>query len=73
MSASPAFRNGDVIRLGAPAGRLEVLVSEEVWSRREHAEADLSHAHDGMGRGLFAAVRGQVGAADEGAAIFPLA
>ncbi len=65
------IRNGDVIRLDAPAGRLEVLVSEEVWSRRGHAEADLSQAHVGMGRELFAAFRGQVGPADEGAAIFP--
>ena len=65
------IRNGDVIRLDAPAGRLDLLVSEEVWSRRGHAEADLSHAHVGVGRELFAAVRGQVGAADEGAAIFP--
>jgi phosphogluconate dehydratase len=67
------IRNGDVIRLDAPAGRLDVLVSEEVWSRRGHAEADLSRAHVGVGRELFAAFRGQVGAADEGAAIFPSA
>ena len=65
------IRNGDVIRLDAIAGRLDVLVSEEVWSRRGHAEADLSQAHVGMGRELFAAFRGQVGPADEGAAIFP--
>ena len=67
------IRDGDVIRLDARAGRLDVLVSDDVWSNRGHAEADLSHAHVGMGRELFAAFRGGVGAADEGAAIFPAA
>jgi len=64
------IRNGDVVRLDAVAGRLDVMVDAEVWARRGHAEADLSHAHVGMGRELFAAFRGEVGAADEGAAIF---
>ena len=36
------IRNGDVIRLDAPAGRLEVKVADDVWARRPHAEADLS-------------------------------
>ena len=36
------IRNGDVIRLDAPAGRLEVMVADDVWSRRPHAEADLT-------------------------------
>ena len=67
------IRNGDVVRLDAPQGRLDVLVEPEVWARRGHAEADLSHSHVGMGRELFAAFRGQVGAADEGAAIFSAA
>ncbi len=67
------IRNGDVIRLDAPAGRLDVLVDPDVWARRGHAEADLTRSHVGMGRELFAAFRGQVGAADEGAAIFPAA
>ena len=67
------IRNGDVVRLDAPRGVLDVLVDPAVWARRGHAEADLSHAHVGMGRELFSAFRGQVGAADEGAAIFPAA
>ena len=67
------IRNGDVVRLDAREGRLDVLVDAEVWARRGHAESDLSRSHVGMGRELFSAFRGQVGAADEGAAIFPAA
>ena len=64
-------RDGDVIRLDAPAGRLEVMVADDVWARRPHAEADLSASHIGVGRELFGVFRGAVGSADEGAAIFP--
>jgi phosphogluconate dehydratase len=67
------IRNGDVVRLDARQGRLDVLVDQDVWARRGPAEADLSRSHIGMGRELFASFRGQVGAADEGAAIFPTA
>ena len=65
------IRNGDVIRLDAPAGRLDVMVADDVWARRPHAEADLSASHVGVGRELFSVFRGSVGSADEGAAIFP--
>jgi phosphogluconate dehydratase len=67
------IRNGDVIRLDAPAGRLDVLVADDVWGQRPHAEADLTGSHIGVGRELFAVFRGAVGSADEGAAIFPAA
>ena len=65
------IRNGDVIRLDASAGRLDVLVADDVWAQRPHAEADLSGSHIGMGREMFGVFRGAVGSADEGAAIFP--
>ena len=52
------IRNGDVVRLDAPQGRLEVLVDDEAWARRGHAEVDLSRSHVGMGRELFASFRG---------------
>ena len=65
------LRDGDVIRLDAPAGRLEVLVADDVWARRPHAEADLTASHVGVGRELFGVFRGAVSSADEGAAIFP--
>ena len=67
------IRNGDVIRLDAPAGRLEVLVADDVWAHRPHAEADLSGSHVGVGRELFGVFRGAVSSADEGVAIFPAA
>src|SRR5579863_9482092 len=65
------IRDGDVIRLDAPAGRLEILVADDVWARRPHAEADLTQSHTGVGRELFGVFRGAVSSADEGAAIFP--
>ena len=57
------IRNGDVIRLDAPAGRLEVMVADDVWARRPHAEADLSASHVGVGRELFSGLprRGRLG------------
>ncbi len=64
------IRDGDVVRLDAPKGRLEVLVDPAAWAERGQAEADLSRSHFGVGRELFAAFRGAVSAADEGAAIF---
>jgi phosphogluconate dehydratase len=67
---SGKIRNGDVIRRDARAGRLEVMVADDVWSRRPHAAADLSASHLGVGRQLFVVFRDAVGSADESAAIF---
>jgi phosphogluconate dehydratase len=64
------IRDGDIIRLDATNGRLEVTAAGEDWTARAPAEADLSAAHVGVGRELFGAFRASVGAADEGAAIF---
>ncbi len=64
------IRDGDVIRLDAPAGRLEVLVDEAEWAGRENEDYDLSASHTGIGRDLFSAFRAGVGRADEGASIF---
>ena len=63
-------RTGDVIRLDAVAGTLQALVSAEVWATREVAQPDAAHraAHaQGLGRELFAGLRRNVGAAEEGA------
>ncbi len=60
-------RNGDMIRLDADKGILEVLVSEtELASRIPAANRAESH-HLGCGRELFAAFRHQVGSAESGA------
>jgi phosphogluconate dehydratase len=62
------IRDGDVIRLDATAGRLEVKVGPEEWAARQLASADLASAHVGCGRELFSAFRAAVGPADAGAA-----
>jgi phosphogluconate dehydratase len=63
-------RDGDPVRVDAPAGRLEVLVDRAEWDARAPATADLSGSHAGVGRELFAAFRASVGRADAGAAVF---
>ena len=60
-------RDGDLVRLDAEAGVLEVLAD---LSDRPAAEADLSASHYGIGRELFAPFRNVVGAAEAGATIF---
>jgi phosphogluconate dehydratase len=62
--------NGDMIRLDAISGRLEVLVDAAEWSSRTPVTADLSANDFGAGRELFLPFRGQVNRADEGATIF---
>jgi phosphogluconate dehydratase len=58
-------RDGDTIVIDAEAGRLEALVNEEDWRRREPARP--SAASDfGCGRELFDVFRRTVGAADRG-------
>jgi phosphogluconate dehydratase len=60
------LRDGDVIRLDATKGRLEVKAD---LSAREPATADLSANEHGIGRELFAAFRRNVSPAAEGAAV----
>ncbi len=67
------LRDGDLIRLDAPAGRLDVLVDEADWARRTPAQADLSANRFGTGRDLFEPFRTGVGPADRGATIFQAA
>ena len=64
------IRDGDVIRVDAVKGTLEVLVDPADFAARALAETDLTQAHVGVGRELFGAFRGQVGRADRGASIF---
>jgi phosphogluconate dehydratase len=65
-------RTGDLVRLDAEAGVLELLVDEaELSARRPTA---VVHDQTGFGRDLFAPFRAAVGPADRGASIFgPLA
>jgi phosphogluconate dehydratase len=63
-------RDGDVIRLDAAAGRLEVLVPKAEWLAREVAvmPEQLRAANGlGMGRELFAGMRRSALTAEQGA------
>ena len=62
-------RDGDVLRLDAAAGRLDVLGDAAEFAARAPAEADLSANACGIGRELFAAFRSNVGPAEAGAAV----
>jgi phosphogluconate dehydratase len=61
------IRDGDIVRVDAVAGRLDVLGVD--LAARAPVAADLSHNAHGTGRDLFAAFRAHVGAAPEGAAL----
>lgn len=60
-------RDGDMIRVDAVSGSLEVLIDADEFAAREPATADLSHNEWGIGRELFARFRDNAGTADEGA------
>jgi phosphogluconate dehydratase len=62
------IRDGDLVRLDAVAGTLEVLAED--FPAREPARIDLSGNEWGLGRDLFASFRRVVGRADEGASVF---
>ena len=64
------LRDGDLLRVDAPAGVLEVLVDAAEWAARPVAVADVSGAQFGVGRELFAPFRAVVGRADAGASVF---
>ena len=64
------IRDGDMIRVDAPAGRLDVLVDPAEWAARIPETYDLRGSHFGIGRELFSAFRAAVGRAEQGASIF---
>lgn len=63
-------RDGDIIRLNATVGMVNVLVDEDEWAEREVAELSdakrFSNSH-GFGRELFGGMRRNVLSAEEGA------
>ncbi|WP_395689161.1 phosphogluconate dehydratase [Aestuariivirga sp.] len=61
------IRDGDMIRLDAEQGTLDVLAD---LSARDAVKADLSANRSGTGRELFEAFRAIAGGADRGASIF---
>ncbi|MFC4911923.1 phosphogluconate dehydratase [Actinomadura gamaensis] len=62
-------RDGDVIRLDADKGLLEVLVPDDEFAAREPAAMPSETVH-GTGRELFGAFRRAVGPAERGAGVF---
>jgi len=65
-------KNGDLIRLDANAGTLELLVDADEWATREDADPDLRPNGYGVGRELFAVFRAAATTAEEGATSFAL-
>ncbi len=63
------IKDGDMIRLDAIAGTLEVLVDAAEFAARAPATPDLSGNEFGLGRELFAPLRRVAGAADMGASV----
>jgi phosphogluconate dehydratase len=63
------IKDGDLIRLDAIRGTLEVLLDAATLADREPVTADLSDNEFGMGRELFAPFRRSVGASDHGASV----
>ncbi|MBB4234881.1 phosphogluconate dehydratase [Rhizobium esperanzae] len=63
------IRDGDIIRLDAIKGTLELLVDAADMAEREPVTVDLSDNEFGMGRELFAPFRRAVGASDQGASV----
>lgn len=64
------IHDGDIIRLNATVGMVNVLVDEDEWAEREVAELPDSKRHSnshGMGRELFGGMRRNVLSAEEGA------
>ncbi|RWN45746.1 MAG: phosphogluconate dehydratase [Mesorhizobium sp.] len=64
------IHEGDIVRLDAEAGTLEVLVPAGEFALRRTADADLIGNEFGFGRELFAGFRQLVGRADHGASAF---
>ncbi|MBN8998843.1 MAG: phosphogluconate dehydratase, partial [Rhizobiales bacterium] len=64
------IRDGDMIRLDAVSGRLDVLVDAAEFAARLPSQPDLGENDHGMGRELFAMFRAGAEAAELGAGVF---
>jgi phosphogluconate dehydratase len=60
-------RDGDMIRMDARNGRLELLVDGDTLAEREFAVPDLQSHRYGLGRQIFASLRNDLLGAEEGA------
>ena len=66
------IRDGDILRLDADLGRLEVRVDAKELAQRAPLAPDLEDERRGTGRELFAGFRALVGGAEAGAMTFNL-
>jgi phosphogluconate dehydratase len=64
------IRNGDIVRVDAQAGVLEVKVDHVTLQAREAATANIASHYAGVGRELFGLFRRSVSAAETGASVF---
>lgn len=64
------IQDGDMVRLDAVNGTLDVLLTDKELERRIPATADMSESSVGVGRELFQLFRDHMGTADQGAAVF---
>lgn len=64
------IKNGDIIRLDAQQGVLELKVDARELEKRQAATFNLSESHQGLGRELFAMMRRQVNDSESGATAF---
>jgi phosphogluconate dehydratase len=64
------LRDGDIVRVDAHAGTLDVKIDPAEFSAREPARATLDSHHRGLGRELFARFRAAASPADAGASFF---
>ena len=64
------LREGDMVRVDAVAGTLEVLVGAAEFDAREAVVVDISEYETGMGRELFSRFRALAAPADQGAGFF---
>lgn len=65
-------RDGDIVRLDANTGTLEVKVPQTELEAREASNPDIAHKQYGSGRELFRTMRQTVSAAEEGASFLGL-
>ncbi|WP_421726410.1 phosphogluconate dehydratase [Bauldia sp.] len=63
------LRNGDIVRLDAPRGRLNIMADHEEFVNREPATADLAANEYGLGRELFRMFRANAQPAELGAGV----
>ncbi|MDT8879685.1 phosphogluconate dehydratase [Halomonas saccharevitans] len=64
------LKDGDVVRLDADSGRLEVKLDDQAWEERERRVGELASHHVGLGRELFAGFRHLAMHGEQGASVF---